>query len=326
MVWFLNRTESGSACATKARAVAAGQQVRAETFVFTEHALEIDSRHNNAGGGFEATAALSWPSAGQFDVSIIRELEDRARIHRTIWGACSAGLFAGQSSLRTANWDSMTWRVRHRIRDLLMVGIPEPAATPGSPVGQWRSVTLTGSVRRLDWTLTANRWAVASVEGDGKATISGEGDYTMGPNGRLELIPDTAGGVDRTGYMNPKHGGAVVYASPSDSNFSSASFWWRRGSGAQESATPGTWRFFGRRTGLASETGLVSGTLQLAADGGLQGELLHDDTGEVIPFMGQLDSTMPSSGKIQFSFSSAPSSVDDIVNGSEPPSAAPHSH
>jgi hypothetical protein len=164
------------------------------------------------------------------------------------------------------------------------------------------------------------------VAGGAKATLSGQGAYSMGPKGKLELVPDSADAVDRAGYINPKHGGAVVYATPSGGIFSAASFWWRRGSGTQERATPGTWRFFGRQKAVTSESGLVSGTLQLAADGSLQGELFHHDTEEVIPFMGQLGPGMPPSGKIQFSFSSTPSSVDDTVNGSESNPAAPHAH
>ncbi len=327
MVWFLNRTETGSACATKARAIAAGNRVRAESFVFTEHALELDSRHNTAGQGFEVTGALSWQGAGQFDVEITREVEDRIRIYRTLTGVCSAGLITGHSALRTAHWDTKTWSVRHRTQALLMVGIPEPEATPSTPAGEWRSVTLTGAVRRLDWSLTANRWAVTPVDGGGKATLSGQGAYSMGPKGKLELVPDSADAVDRAGYINPKHGGAVVYATPSGGIFSAASFWWRRGSDAEQSAsTPGTWRFFGRRSAEAPETGLVSGTLRLAADGSLQGELVQDDTGETTPFMGRLEPGMPPTGKIRFSFSSAPSSVEATPSDSEPHSAAPHSH
>lgn len=326
MVWFLNRTETGSACATNARVTAAGQRVRAEALVFTEHQLQLDSRQNTADGGFEATGDLFWQKAGQFDVNITREVEDRVRIHRTISGVCSADLFVAQSELRTANWDSTIWRVRHKSTRYLMIGIPEPTSTPTNPVGEWRSVTLNGPGQRLDWTLTANRWAVASADGGGEAPNLGQGDYTVGPKGQLELVSDSATDVDRTGYMNPKHGGAIVYASPSGGNFSSASYWWKRGADAGESATPGTWHIVGRRPAKAPETGLVSGTLQLASDGGLRGELVSLDTRDVIPFIGQLNSGIPSSGKVQFSFSPAFNDARVIESGTESSSAAPHNH
>lgn len=326
MVWFLNRTETGSACATSVRAVAAGELLRAESLVFKEHTIELDSRHNSAGDGFTVTGDLSLQKAGQFDVNITREIEDRLRIHRTMSGVCGAGLLTGQSELRTANWDSTTWSVRHRSRNYLMVGIPEPSSTLSNPAGEWRSVTLRGAVRRLDWTLTANRWTLASVAGGSDAATLSQGNYTVGPKGLFELVSDSAGDVDRSGYINPRFGSAVVQSSPSGGSFSAASYWWKLGAAADKSATPGSWYFVGRRAGEASEVGLVSGTLELASDGGLRGELVSLGTGEAIPFIGQLNPGIPASGQIQFSFSSAPIGTDANSNDAASPPAAPHSH
>jgi hypothetical protein len=326
MVWFLNRTETGSTCATTIRAVAVGEGVRAEALVFTEHKLELDSRHNNAGEGFVAIGDLSLQKAGQFDVNITREVEDRLRIHRTMKGTCGAGQLVAHSELQTANWDLKTWGVRHRTRDYLMVGVSEPTSMPSNLAGEWRSVTLNGSVRRLDWTLTPNRWTLASVAGGAEQASLGQGDYTVGPKGQMELVSDAAGDVDRTGYINSKVGGAVVYASPSGGSFSSASYWWKVGADTDKSATPGTWHFVGRRAAVAPETGLVTGTLELASDGGLRGELVNRDTEEAIPFIGQLNPGIPASGKIQFSFSAAPSDSGASSNPAGSPPAAPHSH
>ena len=326
MVWFLNRTETGSECAMTVRSIAAGQGVRSETMVLTPDALDLDSRHTNTGDGFAVRGDLSWQKPGQFDVNITREVGDKARIHRTMAGVCGPALLTGQSELRTANWDTKTWSVRHRTRNYLMVGIPEPSAAPGDPAGEWRSVTLNGAIRRLDWTLTANRWTLKTVDGGSDPASLGQGDYTVGPKGQLELVSDAANDFDRAGHINTAVGAAVVQMSPPGGSYSSASYLWKQGAGGGTSATPGTWYFSGRQKGEGQDTGLISGTLELASDGGLRGELQRFGEEEVIPFIGKLNPGIPASGNIQFSFSAAPSGTELTSHGAGSSHAPPHSH
>jgi hypothetical protein len=318
MVWFANRVKTGSPMNGSVLAVLAGQRVRKEQLVFAESEIKLNSTHSTTAPGFSVTGDVFWEQSGGFTVDITREIEERLRIHRTISGTRGKALLAGHSRLRTFRWSPETWSTSAQAHDQLMVGVPTPTEPVESAAGQWRSVTLDGTVRRFRWTLGPDRWARSAVK-DGAPPLD-EGSYTLSKEGELQVSSSRAN--DRLGQLNPALGSGFVFGAKPSGELQLGSYWWQHSEDSAQRAQAGDWRLVGRRPAKQGETGIITGTMALAADGSLTGELTWLDSSESVSFSGKLNPGSPTTGALQFAFPYPTSSTPSPSR----PAAAAHSH
>ena len=317
MVWFASRVKTGSPMNGSGFAVLSGQRVRKEHLIFTETEIRLESTHSTTAPGFSVTGDVYLEQSGGFTVDITREVEDRLRIHRTISATRGKALLAGYSRLRTFHWSPETWSTYAQAQDQLMVGIPAPTQPVQSAAGQWRSVTLDGTVQRFRWTLGPDRWTRSALK-DGAPPLD-KGSYTLSKEGELEVASSNAS--DHIGQLNPTLGSGIVFGTKPNGQLQLGSYWWQHSEDPAQRAQAGDWRVVGRRPAKQGETGIITGTMALAADGSLTGDLTWLDSSEPVSFSGKLNPGSPTTGALQFAF---PYPTTTPPSPSSP--AAAHSH
>ncbi|MEE2750921.1 MAG: hypothetical protein VX519_05795 [Myxococcota bacterium] len=276
MVLFLQRIERSSETVSSWETVLVGPQMRQETLTFAGERIEIASRRGVGQAGVEAQGALLENGDDGFRLQVLRQDNPRLRVRRTMSGVVTNSMLCALSELSLFSWESDVWRVVRKDTKSLSLGIPKPKRQIGSVEGRWHSISLAGTIVRRTWEL--NDGVFSSVPADAKqgSVEPISGSYVVGDHGFVVLTPDGSSTGIRRGTLDPEAGAGVVMVDREE-DYLAAGFWWRSLKRPKDSLA-GRWRVFGRVSptvsrGEQEDTELLSGSVEIASDGTLKGQI-----------------------------------------------------